>query len=259
MTVADNIRRLSPAMKLIIANVIVYFAMCIASLLRIDESLTEALVLPSSFLIASYKPWTIISYSFVHANLWHLIANMLWLYCFGAIFLEIFSTRRFITVYVVGAIAGALSYLAAALVAPASVLAGSSAAVMAVAAATVTAKPDYCVNLWLFGRVKIKWVALFYIAFALLTTELSLAAVCPHAAHLGGILTGVTAALWCRLPRHQRKPRPRRIVTQPLYTPVQLEEQRLDALLDKVRVSGYASLSEADKAELIDLSKKIKK
>ena len=51
-----------------------------------------------------------------------------------------------------------------------------------------------------------------------------------------------------------------RIVLPPLHTkPVDgFDENRLDILLDKVRVSGYASLSAGEKKELNELSNKIK-
>ena len=134
---------------------------------------------------------------------------------------------------------------------------------MAVAAAAVLTKPDYHVRLWLFGLVKIKWIALFYVAFALLATRADASAVCAHAAHLGGILAGAVVALDCR--KNDAKIMEilkgrKAIVLPPQHTkPVDgFDENRLDILLDKVRVSGYASLSAAEKKELNELSNKIK-
>ena len=126
------------------------------------------------------------------------------------------------------------------------------------ATAAVLPKPDYHVRLWLFGLVKIKWIALFYVAFALLATRADASAVCAHAAHLGGILAGAVVALDCRKKIFVR--RRKAIVLPPLHTkPVDgFDENRLDILLDKVRVSGYASLSAAEKKELNELSNKIK-
>ena len=106
--------------------------------------------------------------------------------------------------------------------------------------------------------MKIKWIALFYVAFALLATRADASAVCAHAAHLGGILAGAVVALDCRKKIFSR--RRKAIVLPPLHTkPVDgFDENRLDILLDKVRVSGYASLSAAEKKELNELSNKIK-
>lgn len=63
-----------------------------------------------------------------------------------------------------------------------------------------------------------------------------------------------------RLPQKIFARRRKAIVLPPLHTkPVEgFDENRLDILLDKVRVSGYASLSAAEKKELNELSNKIK-
>lgn len=241
-------------MQIVLLNVAVSIIVHLATLLGRPE-LGSWLVLPPSWAGALLRPWTIATYMFVHFDIMHLICNMLCLYCFGIVALDLMSTRRFVVTFVAGGIAGALTYLVAASWVASPGLIGSSAAVMAVATATVLTKPDYRVNLWLFGMVKIKWVALFFIAFALLTTHANASAICTHAAHLGGIATGALSVLIHRRGGHRRKA----VVLPPLHSaPVgSFSESRLDQLLDKVKKSGYSSLSAAEKRELNDLSSKI--
>lgn len=246
-------------MQIVLLNVAVSVIVHIAMLLSHPE-LGTWLTLPSSWTGAILRPWTVASYMFVHFDIMHLICNMLCLYCFGIVALDLMSARRFVVTYIAGGITGAVTYLLTAAFVPSPGLIGSSAAVMAVAAATVVTKPDYHVNLWLFGMVKIKWVALFYLAFALLTTHADASALCAHAAHLGGIVAGVMSAVDLRrgLFRFRRR---KAVVLPPLHTrPVGgFDERRLDELLDRVRMSGYQSLSNAEKEELNRLSNSIKR
>lgn len=242
-------------MQIVLLNVAVSFIVHLAMLFG-HPDLGLWLVLPPSWMSALLQPWTVVTYIFVHYDVWHLLGNMLCLYCFGIVALDVMTKRRLVATFIAGGVVGALTYLLAAAAVSSQGLMGSSAAVMAVAAATVLTKPDYRVNLWLFGMVKIKWIALFFVAFALLTTSPGNAAICAHAAHLGGIAAGALSALQLRRGGRRRKA----VVLPRLHTePVgSFSERRLDQLLDKVKTSGYGSLSEAEKRELNDLSSKIK-
>lgn len=216
------------------------------------------LMMPSGMSALLKQPWTPFTYMFTHFGFLHILSNMLWLYCFGVIFLDLYSGRQFVQTYIAGGLAGAAAYVVTGLLSPVGgALVGASAAALAVAAATVVRSPDYRINLFLVGMVKIKWVALAFAAFSLLATDIS--AVGSHAAHLGGIAAGCAVAFKARFGKVRRR---KGVVLAPLHTsPVGTAaelERRLDALLDKVRVSGYNSLSSREKRELNELSEKIK-
>ena len=104
---------------------------------------------------------------FVHKDIWHILFNMLWLYWFGTIFLEYLDQRKLVAVYLLGGISGAIVYILSFNIFPAftgivadSVAIGASASVMAIVIAIAAYVPDYTVQLFLFGRVKIKYMAL---------------------------------------------------------------------------------------------------
>lgn len=263
----------SVIIRFILINVgvflIVSFAALLANLLGVPYNLLPMLELPSSFGEAILHPWTFATYMFTHYQLLHILFNMLWLYCFGIIFLDHYSDREFSAAYLIGGLAGALFYLAGNALLPqysSSGLVGSSAAVLAVAAATVVRAPNYHINLWLIGMVKIKWVAAVCIVFALLTAGPH--NIGGHFAHIGGIGAGILFALNARFgwlkPKRQRKSkilpklheRPVRETVRRQPTRQEIERQ-LDELLDKVNRSGYSSLSDKEKQKLNDLSKKI--
>ena len=57
------------------------------------------------------KPWTIFTHMFTHSNIWRLLGNMLWLWLFGYIFLDLTGNRKIIPLYIYGALAGALAFV----------------------------------------------------------------------------------------------------------------------------------------------------
>ena len=63
------------------------------------------------FTSASFAPWQIVTYSFLHGNLAHLLFNMLALYMFGSDIERVFGARRFVTYYFICVVSAALMQL----------------------------------------------------------------------------------------------------------------------------------------------------
>ena len=73
----------------------------------------EWLELPASLPRFIIQPWSVLTYMFMHAGVLHILFNMLWLYWFGALFLNFFSARHLRGVYILGGICGGLLYMTA--------------------------------------------------------------------------------------------------------------------------------------------------
>ena len=69
------------------------------------------LELPSDFSDFILKPWSIITYAFLHGDFWHIVFNMLWLYFIGRMFLNLFSAKMALNIYFLGAIFGGLLFM----------------------------------------------------------------------------------------------------------------------------------------------------
>lgn len=259
--------RKSVLMRLILINAAVFVIVCISALLcRVleVESPVRMLELPSTWSAAGLHIWSFVTYMFVHYDIFHILFNMLWLYCFGAIFLDLYSNRTFVVTYLAGGVTGAVFYLFASLIHPSAGLVGSSSAVLAIAAAAALRSPNYRINLFLLGMVKIKWVAAVCFVLFLFGANLSVGI-----AHLGGVLAGVFIALnakygWFdsgRATGHKRgvvlPPLHRSAVVTTEMTQAEVDKE-LDLLLIKVKKSGYNSLSVREKKELEELSRKLK-
>ena len=141
------------------------------------------------------QPWSLLTYMFMHAGVFHLLFNMLWLYWFGRLFLNFFSARHLRGLYILGGLCGGLLYILAYNVFPyfsdavySSYLLGASASVLAIVVATAVREPEYTVQFMFIGAVRLKYVALFMVALDLLFMTSENAG--GHIAHLGGALAG---------------------------------------------------------------------
>ena len=112
------------------------------------------------------QPWSLITYMFMHAGLLHLLFNMLWLYWFGRLFLNIFSSKHLRGLYVLGGICGGLLYMIAYNVFPyfedavfGSYLLGASASVLAIVIATAVREGTFhdCARPDVLDRRKCRW------------------------------------------------------------------------------------------------------
>lgn len=245
-------------------------------------SFLQYLQMPSSPELLLYRPWTVITYMFTHFDFLHILFNMLWLYWFGGLFLNFFSERQLGGLYLLGGIAGAVLFMVAynifpyfQTVASSSYLMGASASVMAIVFAVSFYRKDLEINLFLIGRIKLIYLALFTIVIDLLAITSDNAG--GHIAHIGGALFGIWFAeriskgkdLTAPMNRlldwvvnlGKRKPKMkvtyRRAETDYDYNARKNRESaNLDAILDKLKRSGYESLSAEEKRQLFDASKK---
>ena len=239
----------------------------IGRLMHFSIPIAEWATLPSYFPLFLTRPWTLITYMAVHFDVLHMLFNVLWLYWFGKIILITLSDRHLLLSFIGGGVAGGLLFLIAAAMGYGSGwLCGCSAAVIAVMSVAAIRLPDHSINLFLIGEVKLKWVA---VACCLLTF---LGGGGNQAAHIGGVAWGVAMGLMLRNGIDPTKwlPTVHRVGTNPKYERkpdmmVRVLQQRqddmdrLDSLLDKIKLSGYESLSRKERKELNELSVRLKK
>lgn len=244
-----RLRSISATGWLIILNVLIFAALWMTRIPIADTGLSAN---PGYLKL---RPWTCVSYMLVHYNFWHLMVNMLWLWLFGRILENIVSYKRLITIYLLGGLAGGWFYLSAGTFGAASgILCGASASVTALMGAAVMRSPNMPIRLWLFGSIKLKWIVAAAVVMLLLGAGGG-----GFWAHLGGLIEGITSQL--SLPKKKLKgPTPRR--TRKVVKNLQrrrMDMEQLDRLLDKVRISGFDSLSKQEKNELQRLSRSLKK
>jgi membrane associated rhomboid family serine protease len=273
--------------RLIIINVAVFLVINIYKLtgFLFNFNVINPLVwisVPASFSGLIAKPWTVITYMFVHEDFFHILVNMITLYFAGTLYSEYLGANRILTSYFGGGILGALLYVVCYNVFPAfenhifgSILFGASASVMAILVAATVYVPNYVVNLMLFGPVKLKYITIVYVVLDFLNIRSGNAG--GHLSHIGGALFGY---LFCtQLKRgsdwssgfnkifngignlFKRKShlkvayKKKRSVSDEEYNAGKAATQRkVDAILDKISKSGYESLTKEEKETLFKIS-----
>ncbi len=285
--------------QIIIINVIVFLVMLTLSIFlkvsggaEIYRSIEELLMLPSDLSSFLFQPWSIITYFFLHADLFHILFNMLVLYWFGKLIVEYLGSDKVISLYVLGGLAGGLLYLIIYNTLPfyesqqISRMLGASAGVYAIITAAATLLPNYTFHLLLIGPVKIKYIAFFYIILSFSQTVGANAG--GEWAHLAGAAMGYVYIKQIQKGQdlggwilqiidffksffrqsskikvtHRSKPRKKAKAateanqsTSPLSTHTS-EQDEIDAILDKISQKGYESLTKEEKQKLFNASKK---
>jgi membrane associated rhomboid family serine protease len=278
--------------RLVIINVAVFLVvniyMLFLYLLQINivpgsyYDVTSWLAVPSSLTSLWQKPWTLLTYMFLHVQFWHLAMNMLVLYFGGTIFKQYLGEKKLLVVYIIGGLTGAFFYILAFNVFPVfdkvvgvSVALGASASVMAIIIAVATYLPEYPVYLFFFAKVKMKYIAFIYIALDLLSIEKENPG--GHIAHLGGALFGFLFIIFLKnninlsrfttpiknlfkpkiKVKYSKEPFKKRPLNDDDYSYQKATHQKkIDSILDKISKSGYESLSKEEKEMLFNSSKK---
>lgn len=287
-------RRDNALIQLILLNVLVFAGLIVLrAILTVSSAsgyyppVMRQFELNSALPVLLRHPWTLLTYAFTHEGFFHILFNMLNLYWFGQLVREYLGDRRLVSIYVLGALAGAAIFLLSYNLIPAfqpavgSPMVGASAAVTAMIVAGATLLPDYTFMLILIGPVKIKWIAAVVVLISLAGVNGGNPG--GEIAHLGGALLGFVFIKQLQAGRDLGRPvqavgnfftglfsRPAMRVStprraEPVATAAASSSKKptaagqplpdeIDNILDKISRSGYESLSKDEKQKLFRAS-----
>ncbi len=282
------LKRKDILVRLIVINIAVFLILAVFNILKlfhidIADTIISYIALPAQLDLLLTRFWTPLTYMFAHQNVLHILFNMLMLYWFGQLFLMYFSPKNLGSLYIIGGLAGAALYLLLFNTIPMlvamnySIMLGASASVMAIIFAVAFYKPDQEVTLFIFGRVKIIYIALVLLVLDLVGIS-SISNVGGHIAHIGGAIVGYIYAkrylkgkditTWLNKtidwivnlfkPRNTSKKM--KVKYKKPETDYEYNQRRnnesddIDHILDKIKASGYTSLSAEEKKRLFDAS-----
>lgn len=244
-----------------------------------NKNVLGLFVLPASMDALLAKPWTIITHMFVHDNVWKILANMLWLWCFGYILQDLTGNKKIIPVFIYGALGGAVAFILAynflpslKIYEPYATTAGASAGVMGIAIATTMISPGYRIFPLLKGGIPLWVLTGLYIISDFATVSISDTG--TLITHLAGGLSGFLFIFffrrgydgsewmnnfydWLNNLFNPNKPsRKAKSIKEELFykatespykkTP-NVTQQRVDEILDKINQQGYNQLSDEEK------------
>ncbi|MEE2723570.1 MAG: rhomboid family intramembrane serine protease [Bacteroidota bacterium] len=273
----------SVAEKIILVNVLCFiFPMLLNTLLFLlnirSGGYMNWIQLSPKFETFVTRPWTIISYSFIHSGFFHLLWNMILLFFSGRLLLNLFPNRVFVNNYFLGIIAGGLIFILSYALFPVfkgsyPPMIGASAGVMAVFIFICTYTPNQEIRV-LFLNLKLKYLGIIF--FLLDVIQIPNGNAGGHLAHIGGALLGFFYAnqltkgrdigigfekIWQSLffNKNLRTVYKAQEKTQSEYFSKNEEiihQKKIDEILDKISKSGYDTLSKEEKDFLFEAGKK---
>ena len=276
MNFLDNLKRefgiANMLNKLIYINVFSFLVLnifsVIFSLLLIDiSSIKELLMLPSSTEEVIKKPWSLISYMFIHDNFIHLLFNLIWLHFGGKLFLQYLNQKQLLYTYILGGLFGGILFIIAFNNLPALIpysenakALGASASVLAIFFAIATYIPNFQVSIPFIGFMKLKHIALIYIILDFLNIPNGNAG--GHIAHLGGAIFGFFYVK--QFTQKSAKNKQNQFLSylknifnfQKSKNKKSYKMKEIDLILEKISKSGYNSLTKIEKELLFKSSKK---
>ena len=233
--------------------------------------------LPASLNTLVTRPWTIITYMFMHDGVWHFLGNVLWLWAFGYILQDLTGNRKLIPIFLYGGMAGALVFLITYNVIPrlsvaGTTLEGASAGVMAVAIATTVLAPSYRIFPMLNGGIPLWVLTIIFVIIDFASIPVNNTG--GHIAHLAGAAMGFVfikqlqggsdwsdwmnkffdwvSSLFNPSKKEWKKTARQSYYyktegTQPFKKIPNITQKRVDDILDKINQRGYRSLTDEEK------------
>ena len=210
-----------------------------------------------------FKPWSFITYGFLHGSFSHIFWNMIILYYFGKILNNLFGDKHFKNLYLSGIAVGGATYVISYNIFPAfkgvdSVMIGASAGVMSVLFYLAFYNPQRIIRIFFFD-IKIIYIALFLFLYDVIQIPLNNSG--GHIAHLGGAIWGY---YYCN--RYNKGhdlvksflnnfKKNKSSNSNDIIYKSNFDQKRIDSILDKISDSGYDSLTKYEKDYLFKVGK----
>lgn len=236
-------------------------------------------ILPAQMDKIVERPWTILTYMFMHDGVFHMLGNVLWLWAFGYILQDLAGNNKLVPLFLYGGVAGAALFVLTNNIFPVlsaqidgRTLQGASAGVMAIAIATTTLAPDYRIFPMLNGGIPLWIITIIFVIidFASIPGENG----GGHISHIGGAAIGLIFVLqlkkgndwsawmnrffnWITNLFNPEKKEWKKTAkkeyfyktngTQPFKKVSNITQKRIDEILDKINTHGFKFLTEEEK------------
>ena len=267
--------------RLVLINIGVFVAVMFLRLLmfiinggnvpEVFYTITEGLSIASSWKLILFRPWTLVTHMFLHLSFFHILINLLYLFWFGRLLENLLGERKVLNTYILAGLTGALMFFifSGFLYDGNTFALGASAAVMGIAVASATMAPDHEFNLLFIGRVKLKFLVLALVILDLIMIP-AMSNSGGHIAHLGGSLMGyiyikllyqgvdlgdINFRPSMKRPKFDVYVNEEKKSSGKTHRPQETQD-RIDQILDKIKISGYESLTQEEKDILYEASKK---
>ena len=245
-----------------------------------------------------FMPWQYLTTMFLHGDVFHILLNMFILWMFGLEIANIWGTKRFLVFYILSGLGASFLHTAiGAMQGNLAPAVGASGAIAGVVIAFAVMFPNRLILLFFFFPMKAKWAAVLYVVYELYQGVSYPNDGIAHFAHLGGVVmgllllkTGLLTTITNKLPGQKSQgsfsytppPKPTTVsradqrqsaqiidarfrdipAPTPRHQPISMDfgenQERIDGILDKISQHGYQSLTDEERALLMEASKSMK-
>jgi membrane associated rhomboid family serine protease len=236
--------------------------------------------LPADFEKMMTRPWTLLTYMFVHDSAIRMIGNVLWLWAFGYILQDLAGGKKLVPLFLYGGFAGAVFFVLIYNIFPKLALTlpnvqpleGASAGAMAVAIATTTLAPDYRIFPMINGGIPLWLLTILFVIVEFAGIPTTNAAI--YISLLAGGMFGFFLVFqirkgrdwttwmnnffdwitnlfnpdkksWQKTAKHELHYRAGE--TEPYRKIANITQKRIDEILDKINQQGYRFLTDEEK------------
>ena len=232
-----------------------------------DISIIDYFVVEADLMSLIFKPWSLITYGFLHGSFSHLFWNMIMLFYFGNILVNYFGDKRLLNVFFNGILFGGIIYIISYNLFPvftgvSSKMIGSSAGVMAILFYITSYNPNHTIRFF-FLNIKLLYIAIFLLLMDIIQIPVENSG--GHIAHLGGALIGFLmfrsfkgidfVDIYTNL---STKKNNKKIKRNKTFSGSNFDQKKIDSILDKISESGYESLTKEEKNYLFKASNRKK-
>ena len=190
---------------ILIANLLLFLFELI--LLKIDEAYIDYIALKPANILAGKYLWTILVSMFIHANFFHLFANMISLIFLGGFLERIIGKKRFAFIYFLSGIVASLFFIVFSLPIKSEFNAyavGASGAIFGIAGVIMLLTPKLRVFIFPIPIAMPIYIAIFIALFGLWLISLAAGLPIGNTAHLGGFICGIVYGIFLRM-KYKRK------------------------------------------------------
>ncbi|MGQ9805613.1 MAG: rhomboid family intramembrane serine protease [Chlorobiales bacterium] len=208
---------------------------------------------------SNFEIWQPISYLFLHGGFGHLFFNMLALWMFGVEIENYWGTKHFTSYYFACGVGAGILNMIFTHDAPTI---GASGAVYGVLLAFGMMFPDRNIYIYFLIPIKAKYLVAIYAVLEFFASLGNSGSNVAHFAHLGGMLIGFVyiKVMQGELPMQgwlEKTFTAKQNYTQPTRSSsTHIKQDRIDEILDKISRTGYESLTNEEKRELLEASKR---